>query len=194
MNNLKLYENNILVKADTKTQEFLTDWVQANRDKWLDKRRKQNTEDTLDIEQMETEARQKGMLVPYEKQLIPHFEEIKLEFKEALEDHQAAKLPSTMLSEFKQIQDDKSGTNEGVPTESIRKDDSDRAKHPEAFAKPTHADQHLHTTLTPLNEPTERKVGVSIIDSENVFIDDTLANKYKDNEREMKREQRYHQI
>lgn len=32
------------------------------------------------------------------------------------------------------------------------------------------------------------KVGVSIIDSENVFIDDSLANKYKDNEREIRRE------
>ena len=27
------------------------------------------------------------MVLPYEKQLIPHYEEIKLEFKEALEDH-----------------------------------------------------------------------------------------------------------
>ena len=38
------------------------------------------------------------------------------------------------------------------------------------------------------------KVGVSIIDSENVFIDDSLANKYKDNEREIRREQRHNQM
>jgi hypothetical protein len=37
MNNLKLYENNILVKADTKTQEFLADWVQASQTRWLEK-------------------------------------------------------------------------------------------------------------------------------------------------------------
>ena len=37
---------------------------------------------------------------PYEKQLIPHYEEIKLEFKEALEDHNAGKIPSTMAWEF----------------------------------------------------------------------------------------------
>ena len=37
-------------------------------------------------------------------------------------------------------------------------------------------------------------MGVSIIDSENVFIDDSLANKYKDNEREIRREQRYNQM
>jgi len=30
-----------------------------------------------------------------------------------------------------------------------------------------------------------------MLDSENVFIEDTLANKYKENEREIKRERRY---
>ena len=37
MNNLKLYENTILVKADVKTQEFLSEWVDASKTKWLDK-------------------------------------------------------------------------------------------------------------------------------------------------------------
>jgi len=37
MNNLKLYENTILVKADTKTQEFLTEWVDAKKDQWISK-------------------------------------------------------------------------------------------------------------------------------------------------------------
>ena len=40
------------------------------------------------------------MVLPYEKQLIPHYEEIKLEFKEALEDHNAGKIPSTMIGDF----------------------------------------------------------------------------------------------
>jgi len=31
----------------------------------------------------------RGEVLPYEKQLIPQYEEIKLEFKEALEDHGA---------------------------------------------------------------------------------------------------------
>lgn len=38
MNNLKLYENNILVKADTKTQDFLNKWVSTFRERWLEKR------------------------------------------------------------------------------------------------------------------------------------------------------------
>ena len=37
------------------------------------------------------------------------------------------------------------------------------------------------------------KSAVSILDSENVFIEDTLANKYKENPREMAREKRHQQ-
>ena len=35
------------------------------------------------------------------------------------------------------------------------------------------------------------KSAVSILDSENVFIEDTLTNKYKENPREMAREKRH---
>jgi len=45
----------------------------------------------------------RGMVLPYEKQLIPHYEEIKLEFKEALEDHNAGKIPSTMIGDFNMV-------------------------------------------------------------------------------------------
>ena len=34
-------------------------------------------------------------------------------------------------------------------------------------------------------------LGAALLDSENVFIDDSRVNKYKDNEREVKREVRY---
>ena len=47
MHNLKLYENNILVKADTKTQEFLSEWVQVNKQKWIDKKTSQGATDEL---------------------------------------------------------------------------------------------------------------------------------------------------
>ena len=52
----------------------------------------------------------------HEKQLIPHYQEIKLEFKEALEDHNAAHVPSTMAAEFGVSLDGaaaKDGTNQG---------------------------------------------------------------------------------
>ena len=111
MNNLKLYENNILVKADTKTQEFLADWVQASQTRWLEKQQKAGT--PVDPEDLTAQTK-KGIILPHEKQLIPHYEEIKLEFKEALEDHDAAKIPSTMKWDFKggeSIEDDKELSN-----------------------------------------------------------------------------------
>lgn len=36
-------------------------------------------------------------------------------------------------------------------------------------------------------------LNAALLDSENVFIDDSRVNKYKDNEREVKREVRYNQ-
>ena len=46
---------------------------------------------------MEEEAAKSGKVMPWERQLIPQYEEIKLEFKEALEDHNAGRIPSTMI-------------------------------------------------------------------------------------------------
>ena len=104
MNNLKLYENTILVKCDMKTQEFLSEWVEKSKTKWLDKQAKQgsNSEVSSHEQQLTT-----LLLPPWEKQLIPQYEEIKLEFKEALEDHNAAKIPSTMAAEFKSSESQK---------------------------------------------------------------------------------------
>ena len=40
----------------------------------------------------------------------------------------------------------------------------------------------------------KNQTAASILDSENVFIEDTLANKYKENPREQTRERRYQQM
>ena len=53
-------------------------------------------------------------MTSYEKQLIPHYEEIKLEFKEALEDHNAGKIPSTMKHEFGGQKSGKNTNDESV--------------------------------------------------------------------------------
>ena len=86
MNNLKLYENTILVKADKKTQEYLTSWGEQKKEEWINRQRKLGIE--VNIEEIE-QRELKGDVLPYEKQLIPQYEEIKLEFREALEDHSA---------------------------------------------------------------------------------------------------------
>ena len=80
-----------------KTQEFLSEWVDKSKTKWLDKQAKQGNSEGGSHEQQQQLS---TLLPPWEKQLIPQYEEIKLEFKEALEDHNAAKIPSTMAAEF----------------------------------------------------------------------------------------------
>jgi hypothetical protein len=35
MNNLKLYDGQIIVKADAKTQSFLNDWIDSKRHEWI---------------------------------------------------------------------------------------------------------------------------------------------------------------
>ena len=86
MNNLKLYDNTILVKADKKTQDYLIEWSRQKRDEWVSRQKKIGIE--VDISDLEARELQ-GEVLPYEKALIPQFEEIKLEFREALEDHGA---------------------------------------------------------------------------------------------------------
>ena len=86
MNNLKLYDNTILVKADKKTQDYLVEWSRQKRDEWVSRQKKQGVEvDISDLEAREL----KGEVLPFEKALIPQYAEIRLEFREALEDHGA---------------------------------------------------------------------------------------------------------
>ena len=158
MNNLKLYQNTILVKADQKTQSYFEDWVAEKKTKWL--ARQEKLGNPVDLDLYESMQKQ-GRILPWEKQLIPQFEEIILEFKEALEDHVAGVLPSAFLADtsFKlsdQLKQDGGG---------LGRDDSLLGSEQARAEKAQFAATH-------------------IIDSENVFIEDTLANKYKDNERE----------
>lgn len=48
--------------------------------------------------------------------------------------------------------------------------------------------------MVTFRQSTGSRLGLGILDSENVFIDDSRVNKYKDNEREVKREVRYNQL
>ena len=86
MNNLKLYENTILVKADKKTQDYLTEWGVQKKEEYLNRQKKLGIE--VDVNELE-DRELRGEVLPYEKQLIPQYEEIRLEFHEALEDHGA---------------------------------------------------------------------------------------------------------
>ena len=54
MNNLKLYDNTILVKADKKTQDYLIEWSRQKRDEWVSRQKKIGIEvDISDLEARE---------------------------------------------------------------------------------------------------------------------------------------------
>jgi hypothetical protein len=86
MSNLKLYDGQITVKADKQTQACLNDWVESKRHEWIAKQDKERPSSLPDKEELLSREKA-GEVMPYERQLIPHLEEIKLEFKEALDDH-----------------------------------------------------------------------------------------------------------
>lgn len=43
MNNMRLYDNTIMVKADKKTQQAFEEWCQIKRDEWLQRQDRQGT-------------------------------------------------------------------------------------------------------------------------------------------------------
>ena len=86
MSNLKLYDGQITVKADKQTQACLNDWIESKRVEWVAKQEKLKSDPIPSNEELLSREKA-GEVMPYERQLIPHLEEIKLEFKEALDDH-----------------------------------------------------------------------------------------------------------
>ena len=85
----------------------------------------------------------------------------------------------------------KDRTTAAFSTDQIKIPDANSStsvlKNSEKYLNRGQSDKHLSEGKEP------RKKLDDILDSENVFIEDTLANKYKENEREIKRERRYQQ-
>ena len=92
MNNLTLWKkSSILVKLDTKTQEFLNEHVSIMREKWIQKQG--DDFDPALLAKLETSG---DNILPYEKQLIVNYDEIMFELKDAMEDNEQVKLTSTI--------------------------------------------------------------------------------------------------
>lgn len=45
INNLTIFDSNILVKADQKTKEYLDDWARQKEDEWFHRQQKEGTYD-----------------------------------------------------------------------------------------------------------------------------------------------------
>lgn len=67
MHNLCIFENNILVKADKKTQEYLDQWAQQKEEDWKARAQKEGTYDSALIAVLKA----RGEILPYERFLIP---------------------------------------------------------------------------------------------------------------------------
>jgi hypothetical protein len=63
MNNLKIYDNTILVKADQKTQAYLDEWVEEKSGEWFAR----NPNNQIDL----ADLKKKGQILPYERLLVP---------------------------------------------------------------------------------------------------------------------------
>ena len=82
MNNLCIFGNNILVKADLKTQEYLDQWTKQKEEEWTTKSQKEGTYDSALIEVLKA----RGEILPYERFLIPQYDQIQNDIQEALKD------------------------------------------------------------------------------------------------------------
>jgi hypothetical protein len=67
MHNLCIFENNILVKADKKTQEYLDQWAQQKEEDWKARAQKEGTYDSALIAVLKA----RGEILPHERFLIP---------------------------------------------------------------------------------------------------------------------------
>lgn len=82
INNLTIFDSNILVKADQKTKEYLDDWARQKEDEWFHRQQKEGTYDEALIQQL----KQTNQILPHERILIPQYDQLMTEIKEALKD------------------------------------------------------------------------------------------------------------
>ncbi len=67
IHNLRVFDNNILVKADQKTKEYLDSWAATKEEEWIARQKKDGAYDPAMIAVLKA----KGEILPYERLLIP---------------------------------------------------------------------------------------------------------------------------
>lgn len=82
IHNLRIFDNNILVKADQKTKDYLDEWSQQKEQEWIARKEKLGAYDSAEIAVL----RARGEILPFERLLIPQYDQICSEIKEALQD------------------------------------------------------------------------------------------------------------
>lgn len=82
LHNLRLFDNNIMVKADKKTEEYLANWSTEKESEWILRQEKSGTFDSAEFAVMKA----RNEILPHERLLIPQYDQIVDEITEALQD------------------------------------------------------------------------------------------------------------
>lgn len=77
-----MFDNNLNVKADAKTKEYLDEWASQKEQEWITRAEKLGTYDSAEIAVL----RARNEILPFERLLIPQYDQIVSDIKECLLD------------------------------------------------------------------------------------------------------------
>lgn len=77
-----MFENNLNVKADARTKEYLDEWAAQKEQEWIARAQKLGTYDSAEIAVL----RARNEVLPFERLLIPQYDQIVAEIRESLRD------------------------------------------------------------------------------------------------------------
>ena len=82
LHNLRLFENNINVKADKKTEDYLAHWSSEKESEWISRKERTGTYDSAELAVLKA----RNEILPHERLLIPQYDQIVDEINDALQD------------------------------------------------------------------------------------------------------------
>ena len=82
LHNLRLFDNNINIKTDTATDDYLKRWSAEKEEQWIARKTAQGTYDSAELAML----RATNQILPHERLLIPNYDQIREEIDEVLRD------------------------------------------------------------------------------------------------------------
>ena len=82
IHNLRLFDNNINVRTEKDTTEYLQEWAKQKEEEWVMRQERAGTYDSGEIAVLKA----RGEILPFERLLIPNYDQIVEDINEALRD------------------------------------------------------------------------------------------------------------
>lgn len=82
LNNLTVFDNNILVTLDPQTLKYFEEWSNQKEQEWIAREEKLGTYDSAEIAVLKA----RGEILPFQKLLIPQYDDIVKQITDALKD------------------------------------------------------------------------------------------------------------